>query len=70
MNKNYGMTRQMAINEHVQSMCRKDGGSLCQVEMWSKNGSHGIQTYDPRTAEQIAFDVRFNGGKAIVTKIQ
>jgi hypothetical protein len=63
-------TKQMIVNEQVQSMIRKDGGPLCQVEIWHKNGSHGIETYDPTTAEQIAFDVRFNGGKAEVTRIR
>lgn len=68
--KNNYMTRQMNVNAQVQKMCRNDGGPLSQVEIWHKNGAHGIETYDPRTAEQIAFDVRFNGGRAEVTRIR
>lgn len=68
--KNTYATRQMIVNEHVQAMCRRDGGPLCQVEIWHKNGAHGIETYDPRTAEQIKFDVEFSGGRAVVTRIR
>lgn len=63
-------TRQIAINETVMARIRRDGGPLCQVEIWHKNGAHGIETYDPHTAESIAFDVRFNGGRAVVTRIR
>jgi hypothetical protein len=64
------MTRAQIVNEHVQAMIRKDGGPLCQVEIWHKNGRHGFETYDPRTAEQIKRDVEFNGGKAEITRIR
>jgi len=68
--KNNYMTRQMNVNAQVQKMCRNDGGPLCQVEIWHKNGAHGVETYDPTTAKQIKFDVEFSGGKAEITYIR
>lgn len=68
--KNYTGTRQMVINEHVQAMIRRDGGPLCKVEIWHRNGAHGCEYYDPRTAESIKFDVEFSGGRAEITRVR
>jgi hypothetical protein len=63
------MTRSMLVNETVNARVRRDGGPLCEVEIWHKNGAHGVSVYDPRTAEFIARDVRFAGGRAEVRPI-
>lgn len=71
MNKKYsGMTQQMIVNEQVQAMCRRDGGPLCRVEIWHKNGAHGFETYDPQTARSVKFDVEFSGGSAEITYVR
>lgn len=69
-NRYSGMTRAMMVNEIVQARIRKDGGPLARVDIFWNNGSSGSEYYDPATAEQIAFDVRYNGGTAIVTRVR
>lgn len=69
-NRYTGMTRQMMINETVQARIRKDGGPLAKIEIITRDGARGVEYYDPSTAEQIAADVRYNGGSAIVTRVR
>jgi hypothetical protein len=54
----------------VQARIRRDGGPVSAVRIyWPKRDCEGVEVYDPRTAEEIAREVRWNGGEAEVVRM-
>jgi hypothetical protein len=64
------MTHNQVVFSTVQAMIRKDGGPLCELEIWHTNGKHGFETFDPTTAEQIKRELEAYGAKVEITRIR
>lgn len=63
-------TRSQVVFEQVQAWIRADGGPLSEVEVWWPNGAHGVETYDQDTAERIAREVEYSGGRAEARRVR